>query len=112
MTNQNITTMLIHLGKRAAVLDNRKQKNEISEERYMAERNAIDTIVAYAGSEIGYKPYQYQSYTQVITKELSEIRKAETEAKAIKASENRNAKELFFKGFEAGMMYSAVFDEI
>ena len=109
MTKRQTQSLCIYLGERAQEIDNMLKKGIISEEHYMSERTAIDVIVSFISKEIGYKPYKYLRYSDVITaneiaKRQNEVtkrleteikRKEEVEAQAIKLAQS------FVSGYKA-----------
>lgn len=96
MTKYEIQNLCTTLGKRAQELDEAFEAGSIGEERYITERTALDTIVSFVSTEIGYEPNKYLRYSDIIAaKEMAKARdrvvkrleteyknKAEAEAKA------------------------------
>lgn len=107
---QNMTTLLCRLGERAQDLDYAYKAKRIDRQRYMTERIAIDTIVQYLGEEIGYEPWRYVRFTDLIIAEETLKRKEETERRLKKAAENKSDAEKeverLVETFKAGLRIS------
>ena len=75
MTKAEMQNMCIKLGLRAQEIDSAFEYKRISKERYMTERTAIDVIVSFVSEEIGYEPYKYLRYSDIIAaKEISKAK--------------------------------------
>lgn len=107
MTKNETQNMCIKLCKRAHDLDGMFQANQISQERYMTERTAIDVVMSFAAAEIGYEPFGYLRYTDIIAaKELAKA-KEKTASKLEAELQNKSKAELeaklLFDTFMAGV---------